>query len=76
MKFSRNEWYALGLTGVGHFNTHLALVAYPTLAVMVAAEGSLTEETIIGWSFLGYLLFGLGALPVGFLADRIPSRWW
>lgn len=75
MKFSRNEWYALGLTGVGHFSTHLALVVYPALAVMVAAEGELTVETIIGWSFLGYLLFGLGALPVGLLADRIPSRW-
>jgi len=29
---------------------------------------------VLGWSFLGYLLFGLGALPAGLLADRLGAR--
>ena len=31
-------------------------------------------DQVLGWSFLGYLLFGLGALPAGLLADRVSPR--
>src|SRR5690606_34594357 len=31
-------------------------------------------DEVLTWSFFGYLLYGLGGLPAGLLADRIGSR--
>lgn len=69
-----NERNVVLLTGVGHFGTHFFELMYPTLAVTLAAETGAPLERVLGWSFLGYLLFGLGALPFGMLADRIGAR--
>jgi len=73
--FTNNERHALALTAVGHFGSHFAMLAYPTLAVVIARNEGVALETVLGWSFLGYLIFGLGALPVGFLTDHIRARW-
>jgi len=75
MRFAKNERHALALTAVGHFGAHFAMLAYPTLAVAIANREGIALETVLGWSFLGYLIFGLGALPVGFLTDHIRARW-
>lgn len=72
--FSTNERNVLLLTGVAHFATHFFELMYPTLAVSVALELKLPLPQVLGWSFLGYLLFGLGALPAGLLADRVGAR--
>ncbi len=47
---------------------------FPTLAVAFAHETGVAFEQVISWSFLGYLLFGLGALPFGFLGDKVGAR--
>lgn len=62
------------VTGLAHAATHFAELVYPTLAVVLAAETGLPLDRVLGWSFAGYLLFGLGALPAGLLADRIGAR--
>jgi MFS family permease len=72
--FSTNERNVLLLTGVAHFATHFFELMYPTLAVTAALELNLPLPQVLGWSFLGYLLFGLGALPAGLLADRLGAR--
>jgi MFS transporter, FSR family, fosmidomycin resistance protein len=71
---ANNERNVVLLTGVGHFGTHFFELMYPTLAVTLAQETGAPLERVFGWSFLGYLLFGLGALPFGMLADRIGAR--
>ncbi|MGH7790496.1 MAG: MFS transporter [Candidatus Binatia bacterium] len=71
---ARNERNVLILTGVGHFTAHFFELMFPTLAVTLAAQSGAPLEQVLGWSFLGYLLFGLGALPAGLLADRIGAR--
>lgn len=71
---SINERNVLVLTGVGHFSTHFFELMYPTLAVSLAYETGLPLGDVLRWSFLGYLLFGLGALPFGLLGDRIGAR--
>lgn len=71
---ARNARNVLILTGVGHFSTHFFELMFPTLAVSLAAQTRVPLDEVLGWSFLGYLLFGLGALPAGLLADRIGSR--
>ena len=75
MEWTRNELNTLGLTGIGHFSCHLSMLIYPTAAVYLARDCGLPEGQVIGWSFVGFLIFGLGALPVGLIADRTSSLW-
>ena len=75
MAWTRNELNMLGLTGVGHFSCHLSMLIYPTAAVYIIRDYGLPEGQVLGWSFLGFLIFGLGALPVGLIADRTSSLW-
>jgi len=72
--FTPNERNVLLMTGVPHTATHHAELMYPTLAVALANESGIALERVLAWSFPGYLLFGLGALPGGFLADRFGTR--
>ncbi|HZP40843.1 MAG TPA: MFS transporter [Candidatus Binatia bacterium] len=73
-RFSASERHVLALTGVAHAATHFAELVYPTLAVVLARDTGIPLEHVLGWSFAGYLLFGLGALPAGYLADRLGER--
>lgn len=72
--FDPAERRIVAFTGVAHAATHAAELVYPTLAVALVAETGLPLERVLGWSFAGYLLFGLGALPAGVLADRFGAR--
>ena len=63
------------LTGVAHFGCHLAMLIFPTAAIALALEEGLALETVLGWSFAGYFIFGLGAFPVGLITDRLRARW-
>lgn len=72
--FDRNQRSVLRFTGVAHAATHYSELMFPTLAVQLVRETGVPLEQVLSWSFLGYLLFGLGALPAGLLADRFGSR--
>lgn len=72
--FTHNERNVLLLTGVAHTATHYAELMYPTLAVALARETGVPLQQVLTWSFPGYLLFGVGSLPAGYLADRIGAR--
>ena len=73
--FDANERRIVHFTGFAHAATHYVELIYPTLAVGLVAQnpgvGSLEEA--LSWSFGGYLLFGLGALPAGVAADRLAG---
>jgi FSR family fosmidomycin resistance protein-like MFS transporter len=73
-RFDRDEKQILLFTGVAHGLTHYVELAYPTLAVILAAQSGLPIERVLGWSLIGYSLFGFGALPAGLLADRFGGR--
>jgi MFS transporter, FSR family, fosmidomycin resistance protein len=72
--FDRSERHVLLLAGVAHAATHWAELVYPTVAVVLARETGIPLARVLGWSFAGYFLFGLGALPAGVLADRFGAR--
>jgi FSR family fosmidomycin resistance protein-like MFS transporter len=72
--FDRGERHVLLLTGVAHAATHWAELVYPTVAVVLARETGVPLARVLGWSFAGYFLFGVGALPAGVLADRFGAR--
>jgi FSR family fosmidomycin resistance protein-like MFS transporter len=73
-RFDANEKKVLAFTGAAHALTHYVELAYPTLAVVFAVEIGLPIEKVLGWSLIGYMLLGFGALPAGYLADRFGSR--
>lgn len=73
-RFNANEKKVLTFTGAAHALTHYVELAYPTLAVVYAVELGMAIEEVLGWSLIGYMLLGFGALPAGYLADRIGSR--
>ncbi len=69
-----NERNVLVLTGVAHTATHYAELMYPTLAVALARDAAISLDEVLAWSFPAYLLFGVGSLPAGYLADRLGAR--
>ena len=75
MVFNRNERHTLALTAVGHMGAHCAMLVYPTAAVAIAASEGIGLDVVLGWSFAGSLVYGLGGLPVGFLTDHVRARW-
>ncbi|HJQ84408.1 MAG TPA: MFS transporter [Candidatus Binatia bacterium] len=74
MRYTANERRVLALTGGTHFAAHFFELMFPTLAVALARETGTPLAEVLGWSFAGYLLFGLGALPAGMLTDRIGGK--
>ena len=74
--FDSNERRIVHFTGFAHAATHYVELIYPTLAVGLVAQtpGGPSLEEALSWSFGGYLLFGLGALPAGIAADRLGGR--
>jgi MFS transporter, FSR family, fosmidomycin resistance protein len=62
------------VTSLGHFLCHLAEVMFACVLVELCDEFRLEthEGTLLG--LLGYVLFGVGALPVGVWADRWGTR--
>src|SRR2546428_808211 len=74
MPYSANERRVLAVTGVAHLSTHFFELMFPTLAVALAQQADLPLAQVLGWIFVGYLLFGLGALPAGLLTDRIGGK--
>jgi MFS family permease len=73
-RFAPNERNVLLLTGITHAATHYAELMYPTLAVALARETGIGLDHVLRWSFAGYLLFGVGSFPAGYLADRFGAR--
>jgi MFS family permease len=71
---AHNTRNILILGTVGYASSYFFELMFPTLAVALAGATRLPLEEALSWSFGSYLLFGLGALPAGFLADRMGHR--
>jgi MFS family permease len=73
-KFSKNERRVLLSTSWGHFFAHALVLIFPSITTPLMEEFGLPSHEIIKLSFFMYLFFGVGALPSGFIADRINPR--
>lgn len=58
---------------VGHSFSHLVMLLYPTIVLALEPAWDIGFAELLPLGFLGYLLFGLGALPAGWLGDRWDS---
>lgn len=64
----------LGLTSAAHALVHLYELAFPAIALSMKDSFGWTLAEALRISFCMYLLFGLGALPMGILTDRFGAR--
>lgn len=62
--------WALFFANIGHSLTHLMMLLYPTVVLTLEARFGLTYGELM-WLFVpGLVLYGVAALPAGWLADR------
>ena len=61
---------ALVFASVGHSFSHLFVLLYATVVLVVEREWNLPYDQLAWLSLPGFVLFGAAALPAGWLADR------
>jgi FSR family fosmidomycin resistance protein-like MFS transporter len=67
---ARSAALALGFSSVGHFFAHLLMLLYPTILLALEGRWGMPYGELLSLSLGGFVLFGLGALPAGWLGDR------
>ncbi|MCC7272452.1 MAG: MFS transporter [Alphaproteobacteria bacterium] len=65
-----NGRLVVGFSCVGHGLAHLVMLLYPTIVLALEAEWGLSYGELLSLSLPGFVLFGAGALPAGWLGDR------
>lgn len=70
MKTSTSARLALGFSCVGHSFAHLLMLLYPTVVLSLEIAWNRPFEELIGLMLVGQVLFGVGAVPAGWLGDR------
>ncbi len=61
---------AIGFSNGAHGLTHLFMLLYPTAVLGLEHEFHLPYGQLLSLSLGGFILFGVGALPAGWLADQ------
>src|SRR5271165_5733396 len=67
---SRSDTLALVFASVGHFFAHLLMLLYPTVVLVIEGRWGMSYGDLLSLSLAGFVMFGLGALPAGWLGDR------
>ncbi|HUB94660.1 MAG TPA: MFS transporter [Stellaceae bacterium] len=66
---------AVLFANLGHFITHGVMLLYPTVVLTLGAEFHLGWGALMWLSVPGTVLYGLAALPAGWLGDRWNAEW-
>ena len=69
MNKSSVRW-AIFFANVGHTLTHLMMLLYPTVVLTLEKQLTLSYGELMWLSVPGLVLYGLAALPAGWLGDR------
>lgn len=64
-----DEWSIVSVTALGHMLCHAAELVFSGVLLAVMAEFALQPEQAAALALLGYVLMGVGALPVGVWTD-------
>lgn len=67
---TRDRFTVLTFACIGHLFTHMMMLIYATVVLRLETEWQIDYGTLVALASTGWLLFGLGALPAGWLADR------
>lgn len=71
---SINEKRILIFSSASHFFTHFYILIFPVLVLPLSRDLGLPLDRVLGLSFLMYLLYGLAAIPWGFISDKSSPR--
>ena len=72
--FTKPERKLLVFANAGHFFAHSLVLIFPQIITPLMNEFGLEAHEVLRLSFFMYLFYGIGALPSGFLADRINPK--
>lgn len=64
-----NERKIIVLSSYGHFLSHFYMLIFPSLVIPLTKYFQMSVPEVLSLGFLMYLLFGVGALPMGILTD-------
>jgi FSR family fosmidomycin resistance protein-like MFS transporter len=67
---SRSAALSLAFANVGHLFTHLLMLLYPTVVLALEGRYGLSYGELLSLSLPGFVLYGVAALPAGWLGDR------
>lgn len=62
-----------GFSAIGHTYSHLFTLLYATAVLVIAREWGMGYDVLIALSLPMNVMFGLGALPAGWAADRFGA---
>ncbi len=65
---------ALAFSSVAHFYTHVIMLLYPTVVLALEGVFNLPYGQLLELLLPGYVLFGLAALPAGWLGDKWSTK--
>ena len=74
MTTPNNPLTTLGFINAGHFFTHLFMLLYATVILSFDGVMALSYGNLLSLALPGFILFGAGALPAGWLGDRWSAR--
>ena len=60
----------LSYVAVGHSLSHAFLLFYPTVVLALSDEFAMSYDQLLPLSLGAFIMYGLGALPAGWLGDR------
>ena len=55
---------------IGHFLDHFFVLIFATASLRLTIEWNMSYSELIPYGTLGFVAFGLGAIPAGWLADK------
>jgi FSR family fosmidomycin resistance protein-like MFS transporter len=61
---------AQGFSNIGHAYAHILTILYPTVVLALEPAWNMSYGDLIQLMLLGQILFGVAALPAGWLGDR------
>ncbi|MCZ6841731.1 MAG: MFS transporter [SAR324 cluster bacterium] len=64
----------VGFSNLGHTYTHLFTLLYPTVVLALEREFNRPYGELLTLALPGFILFGAGAVPAGWLSDRWSSK--
>src|SRR5579864_2384273 len=67
---NRSAHLAVFFANAGHTTTHLLMLLYPTVVLALEGRFGLSYGDLILLALPGTILYGVGALPAGWLGDR------
>ena len=69
-----NEKKILIFTSLSHYLTHFYVLLFPALIMPMSRDFNVTTDIIISIGFPMYLLYGILAIPWGYLSDRFGYK--